>query len=603
MLPQMKTKKNSVDMQNIFNGINLNFQISESEFSEMKNMTNDYFPALGNRSKRGIMKKLEKPMGMLGGQYLSYVDDNRLYYNESFIAQLEETNAERQMLMMGAFLCVFPDGLIFNTETKEISYIENEVTTTQAPTFTLCKLDGMVFDDSNTVTSDTVPEDKTKYWIDTSNDTVVIKIYSTNTSQWVSVGTTYVKVSSPGIGIGFQAYDAALFSGIDESQDVYNNVDLNQTNIIFDAADDYLVIVGFINKQFTNSKNITVKREMPKMDFVCELDNRIWGCSSKNHEIYASKLGDPKNFNFFGGYDSDSYAATIGTEDIFTGAIAYSGYVFFFKESGYHKIYGNKPSNFEIIWKPCRGVQRGSEKSLAVVNEMLMYKSRDAVCIFDGSVNKVSDNLGNTSFYGAVAGSYRDKYFISMRDADYHFSLFVYDTTKHMWVKEDDRELRYTAYADGALYMVDNAYTMYVVNQEKMYSKFYPCEEVIPDAVLFPGNSVSGNLEAEIEWSFTTGDMGMQSPYQKYIKRVDIRMWLDISSFLRVEVMYDSSDEWIKLMEYYATKKRSFDMPLVIQRCDHFRLRFSGHGDMKLYSMAKITEQGTDASTGGMSGE
>lgn len=595
MLPELNYKQNTIEMLNAFLGLNKKYKINDAEFAETHNMTNDYYPVLGNRQKRGILKSLSNLQGMLGGRYLAYVDDNKLYYNEQFVKDLEATDKERQLVVMGAYLCVFPDKIIYNTYTDEISDMENEVVTTTNPTFTLCKLDGTNFDSSNTITSNNEPSDKTKYWIDTSQDTVVIKIYSSSSSAWVSVGTTYIKVEAPDIGKGFKAYDACLFEDVDLTASIYNGIDLNQTNIIYDRGDDFLVIAGLINQVFTNSKPITVKRVVPDMDFVCELDNRIWGCSSDKHEIYSCKLGDATNWNFFAGLDSDSYAATVGTEDIFTGAIAYSGYAFFFKENGYHKVYGSKPSNYEIIWKPCRGVQKGSEKSLAVVNEVLMYKSRDAVCMFDGNVEKISDNLGYLSMYGAVGGTYRDKYYLSMRDADYNFGLFVFDTTKGTWIQEDSIELKFAATANGGLYIVDRNNQMYVVNNEKIYIKFFPEETLYPSETVYPGDSIIGEIENEVEWSFTTGDIGDNSPYHKYIKRIDIRMWLDISAYMKIEIMYDSSDAWMNVMEYYSTRKRSFDMPISIQRCDHFRLRISGKGDVRLYSIAKVTEQGTDS--------
>lgn len=85
----------------------------------------------------------------------------------------------------------------------------------------------------------------------------------------------------------------------------------------------------------------------------------------------------------------------------------------------------------------------------------------------------------------------------------------------------------------------------------------------------------------------------MNTPFQKYIKRILLRLWLDTSSKIRVEVMYDSSDEWINVMEYYATRKRSYEMPIPVQRCDHMRIRMTGWGDFKLYSIAKVVEEGS----------
>ena len=599
MLPKLNVKPNNIEMLSAFSGVNRNFRIGDSEFSKTFNMTNDYFPTFGNRAKRGIKEDLTNVQGVIGGSYLSYVADNKLYYDERYVCDLEDTNKERQLIIMGALLVVFPDGVIYNTQTEEISYIQQENETVSPPVFTLCKLDGTAYDNTNTETSNTAPDDTSKYWIDTSAEPVVIKMYSTSTSSWVSIATTYVKVEATGIGTNLKKYDAVKIEDVDNSNAIYNNWDFNQYNLIYDCQDDFIVIAGLINKTFTNSTNVTVKRTLPEMDYVCELNNRIWGCSSSNHEIYGCKLGDPTNWNCFAGLDSDSYAATVGTEDDFTGCCAYGGYVMFFKEDGFHRLYGNKPSNYEMVWKTGRGVQAGSSKSICVVNELLMYKSRDAVCSYDGSIEKISDKLGYKPLYGGVAGAYRDKYFISLRDVDYNYKLLVYDITKGTWIEEDDLELIYAVTVDGGLYLIDKNYHMFVVNNEKIYKKIYPQDILFPSTEFYAGNSQSGEMEKDVKWSFETGDMGDSSPYHKYIKRVDIKVWLDISAYMKIEIMYDSSDEWISLIEYYCTKKKSYELPLAVQRCDHFKLRFSGWGEMRLYSIAKVTEQGSESNEGG----
>ena len=86
------------------------------------------------------------------------------------------------------------------------------------------------------------------------------------------------------------------------------------------------------------------------------------------------------------GTSQDSYAVTVGSDGDFTGCIAHLGYVLFFKEDIIHKMYGTKPENFQLSTTHVRGVERGSEQSLAIVNETLYYKSRDGVCGYDGSL-------------------------------------------------------------------------------------------------------------------------------------------------------------------------------------------------------------------------
>ena len=71
--------------------------------------------------------------------------------------------------------------------------------------------------------------------------------------------------------------------------------------------------------------DVRLSRKVPDMDFVCEWNNRLWGCSSEKHELYASALGDPYNWNVFEGTSQDSYILTIGSTGEFTGICAYGG--------------------------------------------------------------------------------------------------------------------------------------------------------------------------------------------------------------------------------------------------------------------------------------
>jgi hypothetical protein len=581
-------------MVNTFKGVNMQPGIGEGEFADMKNITNDYFPCIGTRKKRGVVRELDNPQGVAGGDTFTFVDDDKLYYRESYICDLNRGGGERQIVQMGALVIVFPDGIIYNTSTEEIDYVENEVTTSGNPTFNLCKIDGTNFTSQNCVTSNTAPSDHSKYWIDTSADPVVMKMYSDSVSRWVSVGTTYVKVSATGIGEGFSAYDAAEFSGVNTSSAVYNNWNFNQNNIIYAAGDDYLIIAGLINLTFTNSQPITVKRKMPEMDYVCELHNRLYGCSSANHEIYASKLGDPKNWYCYAGLDSDSYAATVGTQDEFTGIVAFQDYVMFFKESGYHKLYGTKPSNFQLAWFPGKGVQIGSTKSIVKINNGLMFKAREGICIYDGAAWICSDPLGAKPYYEAVAGAYRNKYFVSMRDDEYRYRVFVYDTQLRTWCIEDDKKLKYLVYAKGALYIIDDDNGLYMVNNENMFRMRFPREDVYPMDGTYPGYELNGVLEDKLEWLLETRDIGCDSPFQKYLKRLDIRIVVGSDAKVRIETEHDSSGDWQVVSEYFCTKKRSLSVPVYVQRCDHVRLRFSGFGEFKLFSISKIMEDGSD---------
>jgi hypothetical protein len=346
-----------------------------------------------------------------------------------------------------------------------------------------------------------------------------------------------------------------------------------------DKYSDWIVVKGIIDNAITQDKPITITRKMPYMDFIIESGNRLWGCRyGKNaneeivNEIYASKLGDFKNWNCFMRISTDSYVAPVGTDGQFTGAITHLGYPLFFKENCVHKVYGNYPANYQIQTTACRGVQKGCEKSLAIVNEVLYYKARSAVCAYDGSLPvEMSSALGEMSYHNAVAGSLGNKYYISMSDANEEYHLFVYDTLKGMWHREDDTQATEFCNCRGDLYYID-----YADNQIKTVR----------------GTGITD--PSQIKWEAVTGIIGTDSPDKKYISRMDVRMSLDVGARVAFYAEYDSSGEWEYLFTMDGVKLRNFAVPIRPQRCDHMRLKIIGTGDAKIYSICKTIEQGSD---------
>lgn len=605
-LPEMvsnKSNRENVVVQNAFLGINRGLHIADNEFGDMFNMTNDYFPVFSNRKKRGIINQLTNPQGVCGGAKLAYVDDNKLYFDQTLVKTLDSTDKERTIVMMGAKICVFPDGVVYNTISRTTEEIENSVTTTGNITMQMCKLDGTAFTSNNTHIGTTAPGNPSTYpyWLDTSdNKNVVLKMWSNTYSMWTSVATTYVKIGSTGIGKGFKEYDSVKVSGIRVKG--YNDYDFNDTLIVYAAADDYIIVAGLMDLYYQqlSSYPVTVSRELPKMDFVCEYNNRLYGCRyGENNagefvnEIYASKLGDPTNWNAFPGLSSDSYIASCGSQGEFTGCVAYSGYVFFFKEEGFHKLYGTQPSNFQMIWRPCRGVAKGSDKSIAIVNEVLFFKSRDAIVAYDGAESTVSIKLGTEPYFDAVASAFKNKYYISMRDQEYKYRLFVYDITKGSWVIEDNLRAKYMVYADNATYIIDFDNTLYAINNEYIYLYNFPSDDLYPDDELYPGLINLAPYEDTLEWHCVTGDLGLDNPYNKYVKRINLRMSLDVGAKVKIEVEYDSSGVWDFVTEHYADRKKSYEIPIQVKRADHIRLKLSGWGEFRLYALTKAVEGGS----------
>lgn len=584
-LTELPTTRGIVD---VFMGYNHNLRIGGGEFYDMTNLSSDNYPVLSPRSQRGVYATPSSPQGMARYDNLCYVDGTKLIVNQHPVEiglSEKEEDCPKQLIRMGAYLIILPDKKWINLSDEGFTdwgNIEAAVTTTGTTTFHTCKVDGSDYE--NVVTGAAAPEiteamekgeEEIPLWLDTSEEIHSIKQYSKSMSAWVTIGTTYVKISATGIGKPFEVNDGVTISGIENKQ----LSDLNNTVIVWAKGDDYIIVTGICDKKVEQKTAITLERRMPTMDFVIESENRLWGCHygiARNgevvNEIYASKLGDFKNWNCFAGVSTDSYAATVGTDGQFTGAITHLGYPLFFKENYVHKVYGNYPANYQIQTTACRGVEKGSHNSLAIVNEVLYYKARTGVCSYDGSLPvEVSAALGDVQYHAAAAGALGNKYYISMADENEAYHFFVYDTKKGMWHREDDTQAASFCNCRGDLYYID-----------------YDTKNI----KTVKGTGVPET--APIKWQAVTGIIGTDSPDKKYISRMDVRMSLAVGTRVSFFAEYDSCGEWEHLFTMDGVKLRTFAVPIRPQRCDHIRLKIIGTGDAKIYSICKTIEQGSD---------
>lgn len=607
--PTLEAISTSRDIVDVFLGYNHNLRINGGEFYDMKNLTSSHYPVLSPRGKRGVYEypgggDNHSPNGLISKDALCYVDGTKLYINNYEVAGLVLTDSPKQLISMGAYIIIMPDKKYVNTKNLsdygsiEASFGTGEATNLISATYEMCKVDGTIYSVSY---KSTTPPDNPKHmelWIDTSSTPHTLKQYSETSSVWVSIATTYIKISAPNIATSFKQYDAVKISGlpalpqfenlegkISPLWDAYHDTDGN-------GAGDYIVVIGMLDTTVTEETNLHIERSMPMLDFVIESGNRLWGCrygtdvnGNVVNEIYASKLGDFKNWNCFMGLSTDSYTASCGSDGVFTGAIAHLGYPIFFKENCLHKVYGNFPSNFQVQTTECRGVQKGAGNSLAVVNERLFYKSRNGVCAYDGSLpseissvfgdirySAVDETATDTRYNGAVAGSLNNKYYISMKsEVDNQWYLFVYDASSGMWHKEDNFRADAFCPCDGEIYAIEHS-------NNKIVSLLG-----------------SGTKDAtEVKWMAETGTMGVSMPDKKYISNILVRMSLGIGSRIMFSIQYDSCGEWEKVYSAVGTHLRSFAIPVKPKRCDHFRLRIEGEGEAKIFSIVKTIQQGSD---------
>lgn len=512
-LPRLSGREAVSDRLVSFQGINVLDTAAQGTFVDMQNLSSDHFPYLSIRKPRGTVQQLTNANGLLMREKMFYIDGQEAFYDGKKVGDV--TDSEKTLLSMGAYILIFPDKISYNTADGKWESMENSYTSTGTVTY------------------------KQSYLTETDLD---------------PEGQIYVKIEAAGIEEGFAEGDGVEISG-------FNVESLNKTTVLKDVGDGYILIVGPIDKDGSQTESIAIKRTVPDMDFYTVSENRLWGCSSKNHEIYASKLGSFRNFNCFDGVSSDSYAATIASDGDFTGAITYLGYVMFWKENAVYKVYGNRPSNFQIVEGMLRGVAKGCEKSLCIVNEVLYYKSENSVMSFQGALPTDVGAVLEAGYGAAEAGRMGNKYYISMEKG-----IFVYDTAKGLWHREDNTKGRYFSTYGSVLYYLD-------------------------------GNTIktmTGADEEVIEWYADTNDFTYNMPDSKFVSRFSIRMMVPAGAAVEIYIQYDSTEVWQRLKQIGDMRTNVVNVPVIPRRCDHFRLRFAGYGPAILQDMTIYLTSGSN---------
>ena len=585
--PALQESGRRRDITTVFGGYNHTLSCPEGQFYEMKNISAAHYPILSVRKKRGIAKTFSNFQGMLDKAGILWIDNGKLYINGEEVEGLTISEGQKNMVKIGAYVVISPDNIYYNTSSKEHGHLEATTTIPEGVniTFSMCDASGaaIIWHTNGYYDKYNPPKDG-DYLLTKVNGKYILKVYSATTSIWTTVSTTYTQITSVGIGKDFKPQDGikiSLNKKIPELNDIFVNAEENgvSTNTtVVDRTDDSITIPGIIGKVVETSEIIlTVERKVPKMSFVTECGNRLWGCSPDGHEIYASKLGDITNWNSFQGLADDSWAATVGSDGEFTGAATYDGFPIFFKEDCILKIGISSSGAHQIKETKCRGVQKGSANSIALLNETMFYKSSLGVCAYNGgSPYDISDVLGDVMYYEAAGGALDDCYYISMRDTSEKYHLFVYDIKNNIWCKEDNTQaFEFCRYQDD-LYFVGNDNVMYSVRGTKLDLSELREEDAIC-------------------WSIESGDIGYSSPDYKYVAKISLHMSLDVGANVDFWIQYNSSGTWEHKFNESGKGSKIFTIPLIPKRCDHFRYKISGKGDCKIHSITKTIEGGSDS--------
>lgn len=503
-----------------FKGYNKKSVIDDGEMRDMFNLSSDEYPCLYQRKRRGIyntgIPNLGKPTAMIvKDKKLAIIADKKFYYDGVQYPALRLSD-ETQMVAINTRICFFPEKKFFNVKTEETGDLaatlyEKGPITVNVTTSTI------TFPGSKDIDAKFKPGDAVT--IMSSDERLVIssEIQSVTDKSITFPDETFIDVVAEG-----------------------------QTSIDIEVTE------------------LSVTRSVPQLDFVMEANNRLWGVSNQDNTIYACKLGDPTNWNYYQNTTMDSYYAEQGTDGEWTGCAAYKTHLLFFKEDYIHKVHGSKPATYQIETSQCHALEKGSNKSVSIINETVLYKSRLGIMAYTGGTPVlISENFGTDIFTDAIAGTDGIKYFVSvLRDGT--SELLVYDMERRMWHKEDNTRARDFVYHNGKL--------LYINESD---NQIYEMDSDDPVAD-----------ETEIKWMAELGPFDEFIEEKKVYSKLKMRLRLEEKSSVHLYIKIDSG-EWELLDTFDEFKERAQFVPIVPRRCDKFSVKLEGVGRCKIESLVR----------------
>ena len=499
------------------------------------------------------------PAGITGYTFrngnIVYTVSDGIYVGGEKTAIKGLASGEKTLVSLGAYILILPDEALVNLATDPISVsfpTSHELT------------GGVLYEYNQNQTHPTVAIFKRLY-VDVKKDSEELSHYSEG--DQVRVSYTY--------GGKKKTLTAKIDSIAEEKYTADGCVSINlDTTMYSDTYYFYTEGRRMENFRVPRITGASISRLMPKMDFIVEYNNRLWGCSSENHEIYCSRLGSAVDWGTYDGISTDAWTATVGTDGDFTGACVYNGCILFFKENCVHSVYGTKASNFTITTYTVRGVQKGSSKSLCISEGLLYYKAPEGIFCFNGSASSRADMKLSCDITQTACGTADDRYIVMLMSDG---TAYYYDKLHSVW---------YTRYLADAISAHNIGGKLYAVTKS---------DDGTMEQVLLTGADSMALRDGKTTFEAVTGElcrgelMSTSSYTRKAMHTVIRKLTMSLEEWhqkgvsavnFALAVQYDGGD-WQTVYSYDGTEEASDGnvvtlVPIIPMRCQRLRIKISG---------------------------
>lgn len=496
MLPRLPARVQRVQQEIVaILGVNYTDSFTNGELAQSLNLSTRRWPYLCARWGRSHDSQYDGATAITAWEELVVVKSGRLYYGGQDVGEISP--GAKQFAVINTKLVIWPDKKYLDLQSKTIHNMGSSVSAS-----------GAVF---------------------TANS-----------------------LTLTGADGKFKAGDTVTVSG---SSIAANNKDVQ----IKEISGDKLTMADNTFTAGTSTTEVTAERKIPDMDFICESENRLWGCSNKTRTIYASALGDPTNFFNYQGLSTDSFAVAVGSEGDFTGCCRISTAVLFWKERTLHKILGSYPAEYAQYSYSVDGLKAGCHKSMKIINEVLYYMGVSGVNAYSGGTpSRVSAGFEGKDFRNAVAGTDGERYYLSVNEGQ-RSHLFTYDLARGIWLREDDTKCMDFARLGDALYFLTAGGQVW---------------------------KTRGGEDGEIEWDAQFTPFYETISGRKRYSRLTLRVELPRGSWMRVQ-MRGKSGAWETVAQWAGGKTDAITAALPIRRGDKMELRLHGKGPFAVLNIMR----------------
>ena len=375
-------------------------------------------------------------------------------------------------------------------------------------------------------------------------------------------------------------WNGASFEVAEDSKEFYLYDRANKTLVALASgsiADDNFDAFDLSFKAYNReTAALQVVLPIPKLDYICEKDNRLWGVSNKTDNevydpetgeyrhytsrvLYASALGLPHRFFDFDGTAADSFQVAVASEGDFTGIIGYSDSVVAMKEDKVYRVFGDYPAAYQMYEYTIPGCAKGSHASLQIIGEILYYAGRNGIYAYDGSApHLMSYPLGDVTYEDAVAGTDGVRYYLSAK-AGGTWDLFVYDTVHGIWTREDETQAVGFALVDGTLYLAAG-------------NKIYKLEQE--------------DGSETVQWSARFEALKEGTLQRKRWKWLRLRIRLEDGAWMKVYYTPDNGEKTLA-EQLSGAGTYTVSLPLTPMRCDRLTIDLEAQGRGQVQAMER----------------